>query len=214
MHGRTLQWCKVQKVVGVRELCHTHCDVMWLVFCSKLPFKFHVLLDVKLSVRTELVDLPTAASTAPAFEPPLLALSGPTAVLNPGETSCPACETPRLAAKTKRKKRDKLTLLTCRHELHIKVLRHFWGLSTGVGDQLKTDPFVFLTGCCWLRRRLRSCGLAPGFESLSIGPWGGACPPCATWLGGAPLTGGCWFAGTAALSAICRAVQQLNRHKI
>lgn len=137
MHGRTLQWCKVQKVVGVRELCHTHCDVKWLVFCSKLPFKFHVLLDVKLSVRTELVDLPTAASTAPAFEPPLLALSGPTAVLNPGETSCPACETPRLAAKTKRKKRDKLTLLTCRHELHIKVLRHFWGLSTGVGGSTK-----------------------------------------------------------------------------
>lgn len=70
-----------------------------------------------------------------------------------------------------------------------------------------------LTGCCWLRRRLRSCGLAPGFGRRSIGPWGGACPLWATWLGGAPLTGGCWFVGPAARIVIWRNATQFKRSK-
>lgn len=43
-------------------------------------------------------DLPKAASTGPASERLLLALDGPSAGLNPGEASCPACETLRPAA--------------------------------------------------------------------------------------------------------------------
>lgn len=51
-----------------------------------------------------LADLPRAASTGPAFEPPLLVSDGPTAALNPGETSCLPCETRYPAAKTQRQK--------------------------------------------------------------------------------------------------------------
>lgn len=51
-----------------------------------------------------LADLPRAASTGPAFEPPLLVPDGPTAALNPGETSCLTCETHHPAARTQRQK--------------------------------------------------------------------------------------------------------------
>lgn len=43
-------------------------------------------------------DLPKAASTGPASELRPLALDGPSAGPNPGEASCPACETLRPAA--------------------------------------------------------------------------------------------------------------------
>lgn len=59
----------------------------------------------------ELTDLPRAASTGPAFEPPLLVQSGPTAALNPGETSCLACETPHPAVKH----RDRVMLKAVSH---------------------------------------------------------------------------------------------------
>lgn len=71
-----------------------------------------------------------------------------------------------------------------------------------------------LTGCCWLRRRLRSCGLAPGFERRSMGPWAWAWPLWATWLGGAPLTGGCWLFGPAALIVILTNVTQFKRRGV
>lgn len=65
-----------------------------------------------------LSDLLRAASTGPAFEPPLLVSDGPTA-LNPGETSCLACETLHPAAKTRRQKRHvnlyKNSAVTVRH---------------------------------------------------------------------------------------------------
>lgn len=46
-----------------------------------------------------LSDLLRAASTGPAFEPPLLVLDGPTAAPNSGAASCLACETLHPAAK-------------------------------------------------------------------------------------------------------------------
>lgn len=60
-------------------------------------------------------------------------------------------------------------------------------------------PFVTLTGCCWLSSRLRSWGLAPGFGRRSMPP-GAWAWPCATWLGGAPVTDGCWLPAATALS--------------
>lgn len=79
-----------------------------------------------------------------------------------------------------------------------------------VKQLIQTAVWCTLTGCCWLRRRLRSCGLAPGFVRRRMGPWGGACPLVGTWLGGAPLTGGCWLVGPAALIVIWRNATQFR----
>lgn len=61
------------------------------------------MFDLLISSEVEGVfpDLPKAASTGPASERRLLALDGPSAGLNPGEASCPACETLRPAADRK-----------------------------------------------------------------------------------------------------------------
>ena len=50
-----------------------------------------------------LADLPRAASTGPAFEPPLLVWDGPVAALS-GETSCSTCGTLHPAVETQRQK--------------------------------------------------------------------------------------------------------------
>lgn len=69
---------------------------------SRLP-ESHVS-ELPPSLWGVLADLPMAASTGPAFGPPLLVPDGPTAALNPGETSCLACETPHPAAETQKQK--------------------------------------------------------------------------------------------------------------
>lgn len=99
-------------------------------------------------------DLPEAASTGPASEAPLLVPDGPSAGLSPGGTSCLACEPLHPAAKTEAYCRNPVG--TGQQSVRsVENVRYF--MST-------------LTGCCWLRRRLRSCGLAPGLERRRMGP--------------------------------------------
>lgn len=63
-----------------------------LIKCHWENIQNYIVWLLSTSVRRS-ADLAKAASTGPAFEPPLLVLGGPSAAPNSGETSCPACET-------------------------------------------------------------------------------------------------------------------------